>query len=152
MPYLLLVVGVLIGIYALMKFFSKANPEQVVNLLQAVFAIGLLGGCLFLALTGRIGPAIAIAGALIPMFVHFMFKKRRDALGGDAENPPPDNQSLSGISSRQEALDILGLEGNVSDEEIDSAYKTLMKKLHPDQGGSDYLAQKLSAARDFLLK
>lgn len=149
MPYLILIIGALIGIYALMKFFQSATPDQVVSLMQAIFAILLLGGCLFLALTGRIGPAVAIAGALIPMFAHFAFKKRKknENLSGAYAQ-----KQFSGISSRKEALEILGLEEDASDEDVQSAYKALMKKVHPDQGGSDYLAQKLTAARDFLLK
>lgn len=158
MPYLMLVVGLLIGLYALMRFFQRAQPQQVVSLLQAVFSILLLGGCLLLAVTGRIGPAVAIAGALIPMFAHFAFAKKKKAgqVGGneDASQNEMGGKVKAGstIASRAEALDILGLEDNASEEDILKSYKSLMKKLHPDQGGSDYLAQKLTEARDYLIK
>jgi len=49
------------------------------------------------------------------------------------------------------ALDILGLPAGASRDEVVQAHRRLMQKLHPDRGGSDYLAQKLNAARDFLL-
>ncbi|WP_246168440.1 DnaJ domain-containing protein [Wolbachia endosymbiont of Ctenocephalides felis wCfeT] len=54
--------------------------------------------------------------------------------------------------SRDEALKILGLDSEVSEDEINKAYQKLMKLIHPDKGGSEYFAQKLNAARDKLLK
>src|SRR5262245_20383296 len=43
--------------------------------------------------------------------------------------------SSSGKMSEQEAYQILGLEAGASAEDISRAHRTLMKKLHPDQGG-----------------
>lgn len=52
----------------------------------------------------------------------------------------------------QEARDILGVEETASSDEINMAHKRLMQKMHPDRGGSDYLAQQINRARDCLLK
>ena len=53
--------------------------------------------------------------------------------------------------TRKEACEILGVMENASPAEIKSAYLHLMKKIHPDAGGSPYLAQKVNQAKDELL-
>jgi len=62
------------------------------------------------------------------------------------------DQSDSGAMNRSEALAILGLSDDASDEAIISAHRSLIQKLHPDRGGNDYLAAKINQAKDFLLK
>lgn len=67
---------------------------------------------------------------------------------GAQHSPPEADES---VMTRQLALEILGLEEGVSDDEIVKAHRTLMQRMHPDRGGSDYLAKKINAAKDFLL-
>lgn len=61
-------------------------------------------------------------------------------------------QRASGAMSIEEAFQILGLEPDASKEEIIAAHKKLMQKLHPDRGGSNYLAVKINQAKDILLE
>ena len=65
-----------------------------------------------------------------------------------AESDHPHN--ATGLT-RAEALSLLGLEEGATHDEIISAHRTLIQKVHPDRGGSDYLAAKINEAKDFLL-
>ena len=69
---------------------------------------------------------------------------------GRAE-PPPAAPAAAGPMSRDEALSVLGLQPGAPPEAVKEAHRRLMTKLHPDHGGSTWLAAKLNQARDLLL-
>ena len=49
------------------------------------------------------------------------------------------------------AKQVLGIEGSLSEDKIEKAYKKLIKKVHPDSQGSDFLAKQVNQARIILL-
>ena len=62
------------------------------------------------------------------------------------------NTANNGQMTRDEALQILGLDEKATNKDITMAHRRLMQKLHPDRGGNHYLAAKINQAKDCLLK
>lgn len=53
------------------------------------------------------------------------------------------------INSPEDAVDFLGIGGEVTQDKIDSSFQDLSLELHPDAGGTTELFQALQEARDF---
>ena len=77
-----------------------------------------------------------------------------DRIHGETWRQAKHNQTSShtdGNMPHTEALEILGLSDGANKKEIIQAHRRLMQKVHPDRGGSDYLAAKINQAKDTLL-
>lgn len=78
--------------------------------------------------------------------------QRRQQADQNTEQQRTANRAASDQSARAEALAILGLDEGSTEEEVVSAHRSLIQKLHPDRGGNDFLAAKINQAKDILLK
>lgn len=130
----------------------------------------IAGGVMLLAmvLTGRVHVLTAAVAALIPLLrklpelVRFfpalnrLFAGRNDAEAGSGTGPHAGQAGAepgqgSGMSER-EACNILNVAPNCSREDVVMAHRRLIQKLHPDRGGSDYLAAKINEAKSVLIR
>ena len=68
---------------------------------------------------------------------------------GEAEAPP--SGASSSAMTAEEAREILGVDASADAAAIKAAHRRLIAKMHPDQGGSDWLAERVNRARDLLL-
>lgn len=155
---LLLLIGVIAFMLSprLRAWLSARTPMLILAGIAVVFAV--------LAASGRLNWIFAAIAAALPLLwralslLQLLPWLRRllggadaagaDRAGADAGRQAPARTGLS----REEALQVLGLEPGASREEIQAAHRRLIQRLHPDRGGSGYLAARLNEARDRLLE
>jgi hypothetical protein len=112
----------------------------------------IVGGLMGMLLLLRVGAAIpaSILGfilfltALAERFLRIHYLRQAAGRG----HPPREKAPMTA----EEAREVLGLEAGASPKEIKQAHRRLMAKIHPDQGGTNYLAVKLNQAKEALLR
>jgi len=90
----------------------------------------------------------AQSAALLVAYLDATFPQWRQSYQGNTQQQSA--QTKAGMS-KQEAADVLGVALDADKKTISTAHKRLMQRLHPDRGGSDYLAAKINQAKDVLL-
>lgn len=82
--------------------------------------------------------------------IHPNWRSPGHSAGGSDQTDAPGARPTS--MSSTEAWEILGLDNKATRDDIIAAHRRLMQRLHPDHGGSTYLAAKINLAKDYLLK
>jgi len=136
--------------------------STAITLLVAVLLISLA----ILAASGRLSWLAAAGAAVLPFmrrgigllrylpwFRHLFgaFQQHQRTRDEDARGGRTGPQGSDQMTPER-ALEVLGLSGNPGRDEVIAAHRRLMQKLHPDRGGSTYLAQQLNEAKRVLLK
>lgn len=158
---LLVIALVYFSLMAIFRFLKRpgknGGPPSADEIRSRKITLGLVAFALltvFLASIGRLHWIGALFATVLPLLKNlhdlwnYLFRDKQKAESIDNKPRPPEPM----VSSRQQALDILGLEDPCSEEDILAAHKRLIQKLHPDRGGNDFLAAQINAARDYLMK
>lgn len=111
--------------------------------------LGELAPAELLELLATLRLADADSAALLESYLDALGLDWRSARPGEGTGAP--GARPGGAMSRAEAAMILGLAEGAGREEILRAWREAMKRNHPDQGGSPYLAARINEARDVLL-
>ncbi len=159
--YLLLLMIIML-VLALRPLLKKppATLMRWLRLMGLVVA-GLL--LIYLAATGRLswlfallGIAMAYLFRVMPALLHYAPQLQRLWAQFNAAKQNTSQQhshkNARGKMSVEEAYEVLGLQAGASEQEIIAAHRRLMQKIHPDRGGSDYLAAQINLAKQILLK
>ena len=133
-------------IYILSKFFNLGYNKFKKYFKFLLFLIFL--SIIFLLV--RINPNFL---SLIPGFVIFFIKWRPvlNMIKNFFLFKNKNHTSQKGPMSKDQAYEVLGLKKGASEVQIMQAYHALMKKNHPDLGGSDWITSQLNKAKETLL-
>ncbi|NOU23415.1 MAG: DnaJ domain-containing protein [Methyloglobulus sp.] len=159
--YLILVL-IVIAVYAL-RAFRKASPAKVARIVRILFfsLIGIM--LLYLGATGRLNGLFALVGILVafavrmlPVLIRYSPYLHRlwlefTASKQQSSGRQGDRASPKGGMTKEEAYEVLGLKPGALEQDVIAAHRKLMQKIHPDRGGSDYLAAKINLAKKTLL-
>jgi hypothetical protein len=148
MLWLLLGTAILTALILGLRAFERASVGTIYTLLKWIAAFGGIALTALLFLSGR-GPQALTGLVLVGPLLWRRWHQGGFGFGSAGTAPPPPRQSSS--MSKQEAYEVLGLKPGADADAIQAAHRRLMRKAHPDAGGSDWLASRVNQARDVLL-
>ena len=145
-----------------LRSFIKASPVVLSKYIKTVLLVFAVLVTIYLLATGRLNWLLAAIGIFIAFILRLMPLLLRYApylqklwvefvAAKQGSSQRPGNPSSNGKMTRAEAYEVLGLKMGASEQEIIAAHRKLMQKIHPDRGGSDYLAAKINLAKKILL-
>jgi cadmium resistance protein CadD (predicted permease) len=138
----------------------SANKEEKKKLIIGTGIGFIIAVLVVLAATGRLNIITALIGGLIALmpkalsllrYLPLLNRFRQQT--GQTSNQQNSQHASSNhdAMTKQKAAEVLGIKSNASKEEIIAAHRRMMQKMHPDRGGSDFLAAQINQAKDTLL-
>lgn len=151
---LIAVIAVAMVLWHKIKSAKGEDKKRLVVWTAAGAAIAILG---VLAITGRlnwvtalIGGIIALIPRILPLLKYIPLVNRFRQHTSQQQQSNQHAKSHNGMT-KEKAYEVLGLKPGAGKEDIITAHKRMMQKIHPDRGGSDYLAAEINQAKDTLL-
>lgn len=124
---------------------GAAGGGRNVTVLKIVVWLGL-AAALFAARLWPLAFMVLIAAGAVTAIE--LWRENAAAKDGAANVPaPPRGRGMT----REEAAAVLGVAPDADADAVRAAYKKLISQIHPDRGGTDYLAAKINEAREVML-
>ncbi len=137
----------------------SARPSRASTIITLA-AAGLIIGLGILAATGKLHWIAAVGAATVPFmrrafglirYLPWVRQFYQQSRAGQQQQGSRASSTM-GAMSRDQAREVLGLGTHPTRDEVIAAHRRLMQKVHPDRGGSTFLAQQLNEAKRVLLK